>query len=99
MTVYKTNENIVCRSVHDSYFLIDIKDNYADDKCRLFEINEIGHIIWCGLKKYPSDQINCIANEIAQKLVDDIDIQIICDDISEYISILKENGFIMEGDQ
>ena len=96
MNTYSPKENIVCRCVHDSFFLINITDNYLDDKCRLFEINEMGHIIWCGLSKYKADQIDSIVSEITAMLQDDIDPRIIYDDVYEYVLVLKENGFIEE---
>ena len=42
----RKRENIVARVIHDSYFLIDIKQNYLDDKARIYEVNEIGYYIW-----------------------------------------------------
>lgn len=33
------NQNIVLRTVHGSIFLIDISDNYAGDKCALYEMS------------------------------------------------------------
>ena len=32
----RKRENIVARVIHDSYFLIDIKQNYLDDKARIY---------------------------------------------------------------
>ena len=32
-------EGIVARTIHGSFFLIDIADNYSGDKCSLYEIN------------------------------------------------------------
>ena len=53
-------ENIVERKIHDTYFLIDISDKYLDDKCHLYEINEIGDFIWKQLGM--SDTVSDIAN-------------------------------------
>ena len=43
--MYDKNPNIVCRDIHGSYFLIDITDNFSDNVCSLYEMNEIGRFI------------------------------------------------------
>lgn len=45
MTINR-KDNIVCRKIHGSYFLIDISDNYSGDKCSLYEVNQTGMFIW-----------------------------------------------------
>jgi hypothetical protein len=47
--LYTKNENIVARQIHDTYFLINIADNYAHDKCILYQVNEIGYFIWSNI--------------------------------------------------
>ena len=47
----RKNESIVARKIHDTYFLIDTKENYSDEKCRLYEINEIGYFLWNNISK------------------------------------------------
>ncbi len=96
MKTFTTNKNIVCRNIHGSYFLIDITDNYSDDNCRLFEINEIGFIIWNGLKTFKSNQIENITNDILSRLIDDINPQVIQKDVSDFISLLQKKNFIEE---
>ena len=44
------NKNIVLREIHDSYFLIDITQNYLSDVCSIYEVNEIGKFIWESLE-------------------------------------------------
>ena len=55
----RKNESIVARKIHDTYFLIDTKENYSDEKCRLYEINEIGYFLWNNISK---DNITVLKN-------------------------------------
>ena len=90
----RRNINIVSRKICDSFFLIDITDNYADDKCALFEINETGKFIW--------DQINGkrtvkdLATELHAAIIDEVDFSIIYDDTSEFIDMLLLKCFVEE---
>ena len=47
---YQRNPNIRCRRIHETWFLIDITQNY-DDICRLYELNEMGSFIWEQLER------------------------------------------------
>lgn len=47
--MYVSNEKVVAREIHGSYFLIDITDNYSGDRCALYEINETGMFLWKNL--------------------------------------------------
>ena len=40
------NENVVVRKIHGTTFLINIADNFAGDRCALYEVNETGLYIW-----------------------------------------------------
>lgn len=88
----RKSENIVSRKVCESFFLIDIADNYSQDKCALYEINETGNFIWDHI-----DGERCvldIASELQKAIVDDIDLQILVDDVREFIDALFHKKFI-----
>ena len=84
--------NIVARTVHDSYFLIDITQSYSDDKCRLYEINEIGNYIWNMIdgKNTASD----IAGSIKKAITDDVSIDEILSDVNAFLNSLLKDGFV-----
>ncbi len=88
----KCIENIVERQIHDTYFLIDIKQNYLDDKCRLYEINETGSYIWNTLLK--GSTVNDIVQSILCKVGDTVEFEELCSDVKEYIDLLQEAGFV-----
>ena len=44
--MYIKNQNIVKREIHKEYFLINIKQNYLNDKCYLYLLNTMGNYIW-----------------------------------------------------
>ena len=58
---FKKNQNIVKREIHDSIFLINITQNYLNDKCSLYELNQIGNFIWDSLDN---------ANKIKELLIE-----------------------------
>lgn len=90
--VFKKKNNLVLRSIHDSYFIIDITDNYMNDKCVLYEINEVGTFIW--KKINCKNNLETIAQELFNAIVDDVDFQDIASDTFNFISELVRNGLI-----
>lgn len=88
----KKNECILARKVHECYFLINIKDNYSDEKCKLYEINEVGYFLWNELDK--SKDIDKLVNSLAKEIVEDVDIRIITEDIKDFIDRLVKMKFI-----
>ncbi|MEG0875233.1 MAG: PqqD family protein [Clostridiales bacterium] len=92
--VFKNNNKIVARKIHGSFFLIDISDNYANNKCALYEINETGMFIW--------NHINglCTIGELAASLqsaiIDDVDYWKLYDDVLDFIAVLSEKCFVEE---
>lgn len=91
-TILKKNENIVSRKIHDSYFLIDITDNYSHDKCALYEINETGMFIWDKIDG--AHTVSDIAVALQAAIIDEVDIQILIDDVSEFIETLEAKEFV-----
>ncbi len=86
------NENIVARKVHDATFLIDITENYSEDKCHLYEINEIGAFIWNKLPDVESTRQ--IADLLYEAIDDDVPYETILEDTKTFIAQLNEMGFI-----
>lgn len=90
--IMNKNENIILRNIHDAYFLVDITDNFQDDKCTLYEINEIGKVIWDNINNNGIDEITSIIYDL---IVDDIDYSVIHDDVSNFIDLLIKNNFVV----
>ena len=88
------NNNIVLRSIHGSYFLIDITDNYKGDKCALYEINETGKFLWDGLDK--TDSLKTLTTLFKAALIDEIPYEVLFDDVSDFINDLKDKHFVLE---
>ncbi len=84
--------NIISRKIHDTFFLIDITDNYAQDKCALYEINETGNFIWDHINGQNS--INDIATALQHAIVDEIDLQILVDDVRDFVEMLLAKEFV-----
>lgn len=89
--MYDKNSNIVCRDIHGSFFLIDITDNFADNVCSLYEMNEIGKIIWDNISNNTALEI---AKLLKGTITDDIPLDDLLNDVSEYLNTLEANGFI-----
>ena len=87
----RKRENIVARVIHDSYFLIDIKQNYLDDKARIYEVNEIGYYIWKQLDVVSDvdDIVDLLSNEITE----DINRNFIKKDVVEFLNALQSEKF------
>lgn len=85
------NKNIVLRNIHDTYFLIDITDNYQDDKCVIYEINEIGKFIW---ENIDGKTIENVAKKLHSIIIEKIEYQVVYNDVLEYVNILLEKNFI-----
>ena len=92
--MYKKNEDIVLRNVHDSYFLIDIAAEYFKEKCTLYETNPIGAFIWNALDNCES--IDTIVSGILAQLSEPVDRELIYADVSEFLKVMKEQGFVEE---
>lgn len=88
------NKNIVARIVHGCNFLIDITDDYSNDKCSLYELNEMGMYIWNCIDGYRT--VEQIAEAVCEAIIDDVDYCTILSDVKEFFLIIKEQGFILE---
>ncbi len=90
------NKNLVERKIHDTYFLIDITENYLDDKCSLYEINDIGDFIWRQLEI--SNEISDIVKAIVCNVSEEINYLEIYNDVMEFINALISENFLEEID-
>lgn len=85
------NQNIVKREIHDSIFLINITQNYLNDKCSLYELNQIGNFIWDSLNN--ANSIDDITELLMLEIVTSINRVEIFNDIYEFMFILKNEHF------
>lgn len=88
----KRNENVILRNIHGCAFLINIKQNYLDDKCRLYEINELGEFIWNNTIE--EIDIDMLAQKICEVINEDIKKEIVLKDVKEFIYMLELEGFM-----
>lgn len=86
------NEDIVARRIHDTYFLIDITDNYADDTCILYQINETGFFIWDHINGKRSS--NDLAHLLKSATDSSMDYQEILADVRNFLHELRNKRFI-----
>lgn len=91
--IYIRNENYVLRKVHDTFFFIDITDNYKNETCKLIETNEVGEFIWNALST--GNTIDNIAKALMGEIVEDISFEIIFEDVCSYITALENKDIII----
>ena len=91
---YKKIESFVERNIYGKYFLINIKENYMNDKCYLYELNEIGHFIWNQIDR--SHNMDDLVNNIIKETVDDVSYEKVHDDTAAFIEKLIIEGFVEE---
>lgn len=94
--MFKKNNNIVLRELNNTFFLIDITDNYNDDRCVLNEINDIAAFIWKELS--PQTCIWDVVHKLKSVLNDDISEDELYNDVKEYIGYLLQIGLLEEGE-
>jgi len=94
--VYRQNKNVVIRKIHDTFFLIDIADNYMGDQCLLNEINEVGAFIWRELSD--AKDIVSIVEKLKVQLNEEVEFEVLYSDIKEYIQYLLQLGLVEEYD-
>lgn len=89
-------DNIVERKIHDTCFLIDIREKYENDKCHLYELNETGDYIWNHLDA--ACQPEEIAALLTQEFAGEAEYDGIYRDVLEFVGILMREGFLEETD-
>lgn len=91
----KKRDGIVCRKIHDLFYLIDIKCNYYDDKCYLYELNEVGAFLWNCIDEY--NTVALLTRRLLAEIIDDVDEKIVEADVEQYIQNLMLEGFVELG--
>ncbi len=92
--MFRKKEGIVLRKIHGLYYLIDIKCNYTDDKCYLYETNEIGAFLWENLDRFPG--AGALAHELWGQITDEVEEEVILADVRGYLKVLQAESFIEE---
>ena len=94
--MFLIKKNIVARKIHDSYFLIDICQKYLEDKCYLYEINEIGYFIWHELNR--TSDINKVVSSLLDTIIEEVSYEEIYEeiyeDVKEFINMLQKENFL-----
>ena len=90
---YSRNTNYVLREVHDSFFLIDITDNYFNGKCKMLELNEIGAFIWNCIEK-PSDAAS-VTDRLLSVIIGDVDPDEVFNDVEECLINFENKGIAL----
>lgn len=90
--VYNKNNKFVLRNIHNSFFFIDITDNYADEKLLLTETNEIGAFIWNNLDG--TNTVEDIALKLLEAIIDEIPYNVIFNDVNSCLLELSEKGIV-----
>ena len=74
--------------------MIDISDNYLEDKCSIFEINEIGKFIWDSMDEY--NTIEELVSTLQNVIDDEIPYEELYSDVSEYMNDIVDKKFVLE---
>lgn len=90
----KRKTYIVKRNIHGDVFLINSKQNYLNDKCPIYEINEIGEFIWENIAE--SIELSKLVSLIIGAINDDVDENVVLIDTKEYLELLSAEGFLEE---
>lgn len=88
------NNDVILRTIHDSIFLIDISDNYAGDKCSLYEINNTGRFLWNKIDERGT--IDDLVAALQDAIIDEVPRDLILADVTEFINDLIEKHFVLE---
>lgn len=92
MAKFLQNENYRLRKIENMYLLINIKyANYYDNPF-LMSLNEIGKTIWLLLDE--PKEVSAIAEDIANQLIDDVEISMIEKDVEEFLNIMIDKGCV-----
>lgn len=88
------NDDVVLRMIHGSIFLIDISDNYSEDKCALYEINETGKFLWDNIEE--NSTIDGLVDALQDVIIDEVPRDVLVADVTEYIGDLIDKEFVSE---
>lgn len=91
----KRNDRIVLRNCGDFKFLIDPFLSYNTEDEDIFQIDDIGKLIWNSIDDYVS--LNEIIDIIIESIEDDAPEEMrdaILNDVEEFLMVLKEHSFV-----
>lgn len=92
MVKFLQNEKYRLREIDDVSFLVDMKYKHYYEKPFLLRLNSMSKEIW-KLINEPKD-IQTIAENISEMIVDDIDINVIAKDVIEFLDFMVEKGCV-----
>lgn len=95
MAIPIRREDVVLRQIHGALFLVDITDKYLDESCSIFELNEMGAIIWNQMDGVKA--MRDIAALLQEMIIDDVPLDVIEEDVSGFIQDLSKLGFVEVG--
>ncbi len=76
MSIPTRRKDVVLRRIHGAYLLVDVADKYQNNSCSIFELNEIGAVIWNHIDGIRSTwDIALLLHEMVEDivLIDDIE--------------------------
>lgn len=85
-------EDVILRQIHGAYLLVDITDKYQDDSCSIYELNEVGSVIWNYVDGVKT--IRDIAMLLHEMITDDVSLVDIEGDVSAFLQDLSSLGFV-----
>ena len=71
--------------------LIDISDNYSNDKCALYEINQCGKFLWEKIDSVNTK--NDLVRLLIDAIIDNVDEEVVQNDVSEFLQTMLTIGF------
>ena len=92
MPIPVRRKNVILRQIHGAYFLVDITDTYQDDSCSIYELNEIGAVIWNYIDDVRS--IRDIAALLFEMIIDSVSLDCIECDVADFVGDLSNLGFV-----
>lgn len=90
----KRRNDVIKRNIHGEIFLIDTTQNYFDNECFLYQLNEIGAFLWKQLSKPINTYglVEVLKKNISEKIPEEDLLR----DVTVYIESLKKEGFLEE---
>ena len=86
------NRDIIARKIHDTYFLINSRENYLHDKCTLYEINEIGFFIWERIGEGTPRET--VVRELQKAVNETVAYEVLYQDVTDFLYELEKLGFV-----
>ena len=85
------NRDIIARKIHDTYFLINSRENYLHDKCTLYEI---GFFIWERIGEGITRE--AVVRELQEAVNETVAYEVLYQDVTDFLYELEELGFVSD---